>query len=618
MIVTELFRYYERLRDAGELPPYGFSSEKVTGCVVLHPDGGVLTVEDMRQDVAAGKKTVKRPLLIDAPQPPRRTVTILPGFLCDSAAYLFGVAVGDKRARALDQFAASRARHEAVLAGIAHPAARAVLDFFRNWEPGRMPPVSDPEILSGWLVFRLRNEEDFIHDLPEIRAAWERTLLAEEEGAAVGQCLATGEEGQPIARIHPAVKGVPGAQTAGAALVSFNDDAYTSYGKTQNFNAPMSTRVAHGYTAVLNHLLAQRGTRHIVIGEVSVLFWTDRPTRFEADVGLVFGRPEERTEDKDLVREIGAALDRLAKGRDGLFPEEVGARFFVLGLSGNAARLAVRFWVADGLGVMADQLARHFRDLDLITQWDNQPRRPTIWALANETKAKYRRDGDHARPDPNDRGLAKLQGDLLRAVLGGGAYPASLPAVLLDRIRADHTINHPRMALLKAVLVRRRRLAGLGQEGDSLVSLDPNRTDPGYRLGRLFAVLERIQQAAADGRDLNATIRDKHIGTASATPRAAFPFLLELAQKHLKKVRGSKSGLARVLDLAVQDIQGPLTGFPPTLDLEQRGLFFLGYYHERADRKTGKGAAAGADPDSTDIDLAGNDGVPVVTIPLPE
>ena len=618
MIVTELFRHYERLRDAGALPPYGFSREKVTGCVVLHPDGGVLTVEDMRRDVAVGKTLVKRPLLIDVPQPPRRTVAILPGFLCDSAAYLFGVGEAGKQARALEQFAASRARHEAVLAGIAHPAARAVLGLFRSWEPGQRPPASDPESLAGWLVFRLCNDEDFVHTLPEIRAAWDRTLRAEEAAAASGQCLVTGEQGQPIARIHPAVKGVPGAQTAGAALVSFNDDAYTSYGKTQNFNAPMSTRVAHGYTAALNQLLAQRGTRHIVIGEVSVLFWTDRPTRFEEDAGLVFGRPEERTEEGDLVEENRAALDRLATGRDGLLPEEVGARVFVLGLSGNAARLAVRFWVADGLGALADRLAHHFQDLELIPQWDNQPRRPTVWTLADETKAKYRRDGGHARPEATDRGLAKLQGDLLRAVLGGGAYPASLLAVLFDRIRADHTINHPRMALLKAVLVRRRRLAGLGQEGESLVSLDPTRTDPGYRLGRLFAVLERIQRVAADGRDLTVTIRDTHIGAASSRPRAAFPILLDLAQRHLKTVRSSKPGLARVLDLAMQDIQEPLTGFPPILDLEQRGLFFLGYYHERAARKTGKAAAPGSDPDTAGLDPADHDGVPALPLPLPE
>lgn len=601
MIVAELFRYYERLRDAGELPPYGFSNEKVTGCVVLKPDGAGPIVTDLREDVSVGKKTVKRPSLLDVPQPPKRTVAILPGFLCDNAAYLFGWAEGDKRARALEQFAASRARHEAVLEGIGHPAAHAVLAFFRTWEPGRSPEVSDPEILAGWLVFRLHGEHDFVHDVPEIRAAWERTLLAEEEGAVTGQCLATGETEQPIARIHPAVKGVPGAQSSGAALVSFNDDAYTSYGKTQNFNAPMSTRAAHGYTAALNHLLAQRGERHMVVGDVSVVFWTDRPTRFEEDVGLVFGRAD-RPEDADTLNEVGAALDRLAKGRHGVMPEELDARFFVLGLSGNAARLAVRFWVADGLGVMADRLAQHFRDLDLITQWENQPRHPTIWALANETKAKYRRDGDHARPDPNDKGLAKLQGDLLRAVLAGTRYPESLLAVLLDRLRADRTVNHPRMALLKAVLVRRRRtnMAGIAEEGESLVSLDPNRTDPGYRLGRLFAVLERIQQAAADGRDLNATIRDKHIGAASSTPRAAFPFLLDLAQKHLKKVRGGRPKLARVLDVALQEIQEPMTGFPATLDLEQRGLFFLGYYHERADRKTGKAveidAAALLDP----------------------
>ncbi|WP_207460765.1 type I-C CRISPR-associated protein Cas8c/Csd1 [Azospirillum sp. SYSU D00513] len=603
MIITELHRLYERLRDAGTLPPYGYSLEKVTGCIVLKPDGSVFAVRDERRDEETGKKgkTVKRPSLLDVPQPPRRTSGIKAGFLCDSAGYLFGTAEG-KADRALDQFAASRERHEAVLNDVDHPWARAVLAFFRSWTPGVTPEMSDPEILSGWLVFRMINDDDYVHDSPEIQAAWERAMEADAVGAVTGQCLATGEMDQPIAPTHPAVKGVPGAQMAGAALVSFNAGAYESYGKAQNLNAPVSARVAHGYTSALNHLLSQRGKRHLVIGPVSVVFWTDRPTQFESDFAAA-ARPEFSAEDETRAEAVRSALQRLAQGRKAMPPDEQGARFFVLGLSPNAARLAVRFWSSDRLGVMADRVAEHLSDIRLVRQWDWQPEFPSLWALAMETKVKYRGDGDNAKPDPNDEGLAKLYGDLLRAMLSGGSYPASVLAVLLDRIRADQVVNHPRVALIKAVLTRRARLAGDGrtedlqadgiqEEGNNLVGLDESRTDPGYRLGRLFAVLERIQQAAAEGRDLNATIRDKHIGSASATPRASFPFLLDLAQKHLKKVRGSKAGLARVLDTRLAEIQEPLTGFPATLSLEERGLFFLGYYHERAHRKSDKAADA--------------------------
>lgn len=583
MIVTELHRLYERLRDAGTLPPYGYSYEKVTGCIVLRTDGSVFAVQDERFDEVTGKKgkTVKRPSLLAVPQPPRRTSGVKAGFLCDSAGYLFGTAEG-RAGRAEEQFAAARARHEAVLAGVDHPWAHAILAFFRTWTAGIAPEVSDPDILSGWLVFRVMNEDDHVHDAPDIRAAWERTMEAEAVEAVTGQCLATGGHGQPIAPTHPAVKGVPGAQTAGAALVSFNAPAYESYGKSQNLNAPVSARVAHGYTAALNHLLSQRGERHLVIGEVSVVFWTDRPTRFETDLPLVAARPDIPPEDESRARAVKDALERLAKGRDALAPDETGARFFVLGLSPNAARLAVRFWSSDSLGVMADRVAWHLSDVDLVRQWDWQPRYPSLWAFAMETKTKYRGDGDNAKPDPNDKGLAKLTGDLLRAVLVGGPYPASLLAVLLDRIHADHVVNHPRVALIKAVLTRRARLAGTTQEeGSNLVGLDESRTEPGYLLGRLFAVLERIQQEAADGRELNATIRDKYIGSASSTPKLIFHFLNKLAQQHLKKLRRDDPKTYNFLEGRLESITQRITGYQDSLSVDDRGLFFVGYYHER-------------------------------------
>ncbi|MHA7063069.1 type I-C CRISPR-associated protein Cas8c/Csd1 [Azospirillum argentinense] len=587
MILTELYRLYERLRDAGTLPPYGYSQQKVTGCIVLRADGSVFAVQDERADEKIGKKdkTVKRPSLVKVPQPPRRTSGVKAGFLCDSAGYLFGTAEG-RAGRAEEQFAAARARHEAVLAGSNHPWARAVLAFFQTWTVGTAPEVADPDILSGWLVFRAMNEDDYVHDAPEIRAAWERAMDTETEAAVLGQCLVTGGYGQPIAPIHPAIGGVPGAQTAGAALVSFNAQAYESYGKSQNLNAPVSARVAHGYTAALNHLLSQRDKRHLVIGEVSVVFWTDRPTQFEDAAVLVAARPDIPPEDETRARAVKEALERLAKGRDALAPGEAGARFFVLGLSPNAARLAVQFWSSDSLGVMADRLAQHLSDIDLVRQWEWQPRYPSLWALAMETKTKYRGDGDNAKPDPNDKGLAKLNGDLLRAVLVGGPYPASLLAVLLDRIRADHAVNHPRVALIKAVLTRRSRLAGTTaqaaqEEGNNLVGLDESRTETGYLLGRLFAVLERIQQEAADGRELNATIRDKYIGSASSTPKLIFHFLNRLAQQHLKKLRRDDQGAYRFLESRLQAITQNLHDYQDSLSVDDRGLFFVGYYHER-------------------------------------
>lgn len=583
MIVTELHALYERLRDAGDLPPYGYSYEKVTGCVVLHPDGRVFAVQDERND-ETGKngKTVKRPSLQAVPQPPRRAYGISPGFLCDNASYFFGYNENAKSERIAQQFAAARARHETVLAEVAHPWAQSVLAFFRSWTAGAPPEVDDPEILSGWLSFRVINEADCIHEAPEIRAAWERAMAAEAVEAVTGQCLATGEMGQPIIPTHPAIKNVPGAQPSGAALVSFNAPAYESYGKSQNFNAPLSARVAHGYTAALNHLLAKRGERHLVIGEVSVVFWTDRPTRFESEFSFVVTRPDIPAEDETRAREVRDALERLARGRDALEPGEAGARFFVLGLSPNAARLAVRFWSSDSLGTVADRVAWHLRDIELVRQWDTQPKHPPLWALAMETRTKYRGDGDAAKPDPGDKGLNKLHGDLLRAVFGGGPYPASLLAVLLDRIRADHVVNHPRVALIKAVLARRARLAGtIQQEENTLVGLDESRLETGYLLGRQFAVLERIQQEAADGRELNATIRDKYIGSASSTPRLIFHFLNKLAQQHLKKLRRDDPGSFRFLENRLESIAQSLRDYDDSLSVDDRGLFFIGYYHER-------------------------------------
>jgi len=375
----------------------------------------------------------------------------------------------------------------------------------------------------------------------------------------------TGKQAR-IASLHPDISGVAGAQSSGALLVSFNLPAFASYNKEQSLNAPVGERAAFGYTTALNHLLGQSRQR-IQLGDATVVFWAERSTPAEDLLAAFFDPPEEAKEAFDgrpaedqgvtgLVREVlsTAKAGRPIESVDSRLNPHV--RFYVLGLSPNNARLAVRFWNVSTFGELAGRLGRHFRDLDIERQFQRDPEYPSFWRIVLETAALHK----------NENVPPLLAGALARAVLTGSAYPRSLFTAVLGRIRADREVNYLRTAILKACLTRNHQM-------EVPMALDCDRRDPAYRLGRLFALLEKAQR---DATNPTATIRDRYFGAASATPAAVFPQLLRLGQHHISK---AESG--RYLDRLIAEVVDGIDGLPKHLSLEDQGIFTLGYYQQR-------------------------------------
>jgi CRISPR-associated protein Csd1 len=610
MILTALNAAYERLSNAGgenALPPLGFAVAKVVGALQIDADGAFLGLLDLRR--TEGKRSV--PQLLQVPQPPQRTVGVMPGFLCDNAGYLCGHDRKGKPDRARTQFEASRALHTERLAGVDDPAAKAILAYFAGWDPDAAADLLafSEEMLDGWLVFRIHGlpgggAAPYAQDVPALRSAWARHVASAEAGS-VGQCLVTGDTG-PVARLHASIKGVPGAQSSGASLVSFNIQAATSYGKEQSFNAPVGEVAAFGYTTALNHLLRRDLSQSLAMGDTMVVFWAERATEAEriipalADPAMAeWYRQLEDAKTKDTERlyatRMLGLLKNLRDGKeaDGALLDDAEVRLFVLGLAPNAARLSVRFWDTASVKEMLARLAAHHQDMALETDFKSRPECPGLWVLAQETRPKDR-DGK-ARGTNSLEAMKKLHGDIARAVLTGGPYPSTLPALLMARFRADGHINHPRAALLKAEFNRRKRLDGNEKEMLTM-ALDPDRRDVGYRLGRLFAVLERIQESAHGGA-VNAGIGQKFLASASATPRTVFPHLLRLKGAHMKKVARDGKGLAVWYERLVSEIVDEVGDLPANLPLDQQGLFFLGYYQQRQ-ALFRKGETVAAEPDT--------------------
>jgi len=362
--------------------------------------------------------------------------------------------------------------------------------------------------------------------------------------------------------LHNKIKGIPGAQTSGASIVSFNLDAFRSYGKEQNFNAPVSTEAAFAYTTALNYLLRRDSRQKIQVADATTVFWAQRPTQVESFLGYALD-PREANLGDATEASVRAYLSALRKG---LRPEEIDETvpFYILGLSPNASRIAIKFWYEGTVADLDEALGQHFRDIAMVREFDNQMEFPGIWQLMIETAPQ--RKTENIKPT--------LAGAFMRAVLTGKPYPAYLLAAMVDRIRADHTVGYYRAALIKAFLVRQARIYSRRMEVTQV--LNESSTNVAYRLGRLFAVLEKNQRDAIS--TANATIKDRYYSSASATPGVVFPQLLRLNQHHTAKLsEGQKIQNERLM----QEILDGVDGFPTHLKLEDQGLFALGYYHQR-------------------------------------
>lgn len=572
MILASLARYYRRLAaktdDMGnpKVPPYGFSEEKIGWILVLDKEGRLKTVVP---NLTADKKP--QPKLMSVPQSFKRPgTTPKPFFLWDKTSYALGVEANKNKAEAKEKtFDAFKQYHLDLLQNSEDEGLQALYRFLQNWQPAHFAAENLPaEMLDANIAFSLEKPTALIHKREAAQSLWAGCLKSDE--ALEGLCLISGDTAL-IARLHPAIKGVFGGQSSGGSIISFNKEAFASFGKEQGANAPVSEQSAFAYTTALNYLLRRENNHCLTIGDASTVFWAeaDDSATAQAAEGFfaqVFTPPDDEQESAKVFNVLKQISN---KGRplQEIAPElSPNTRFYILGLAPNAARISVRFWLDTTFGQLAENLAKHWQDLAIEPCAWKTP--PSIWRLLLQTAVL----GKSENISP------VLAGEMTRAVICGTPYPLSLLSQLITRIRADGDVNGLRVAMIKAVLQRRFRKDFI-EEGVpmSLNNESPNRA---YLLGRLFAVLERIQYQALG--ELNAGIADRYYGSASAVPFSVFPRLLSGAKHHLSRLRKDKAGMAVNLDKDLGEIIAKLPEtFPRHLSIDEQGRFAIGYYHQK-------------------------------------
>ncbi|MCL4471849.1 MAG: type I-C CRISPR-associated protein Cas8c/Csd1 [Sulfuricella sp.] len=568
MILQALNDYYQRKTrlPGSDLAPLGFEHKPIPFVVVLTSTGDFAALEDTRE--GEGKKRAAKSFLV--PQTVKRSSGVAANLLWDNSGYMFGVDTKGKPERVHEQHSAFISALRARFASPLDAGIQAVLAFLEcgDFERVFAHPLW-PEILESGANLTFRLEGDICPVCEREAVVDTLTAASQGDAGATGLCLVSGET-DVIERLHPSVKGVWGAQTAGANIVSFNLDAFSSYGKVQGGNAPVGKRAAFAYTTALNHLLAKGSRQRIQVGDASTVFWAEKPGHPMEELFPGFFSEASKDDPDHGTQAVAAWLAAPRTGADSF--EDDGTRFYVLGLAPNAARIAVRFWHVKTVGELAVNIHRHFDDLR-IAHAPHEPETLTLFRLLVATATL----GKAENIPPN------LGGELMRSVIEGLPYPQTLLAGAIRRIRAEQEVTYPRAAIIKACLNRYS-----GKE-ELKVSLDENNINPAYRLGRLFAVLERIQEEANPG--IRATIRNTLWGAASGTPGKAFPRLINLATKHLAKIRREKPGRAVNLEKLVGAIMGALEPdkpFLPVLSLNDQGSFAVGYYHQKQHPSTYK------------------------------
>ena len=563
MILPSLVSYYEALEAKGELKRPGWSIVRVSYAVLLRPDGSIADIVSLKKDEVRGKKTVSVPQNLFAPAPVVRAGSLSwtrANFLCDTAAYMLGISSTDEMAQ--KKFETAKELHLRILKNADSAAAETLRRFFENHQPTNIAAIGIPdniaaELDKGAVVTFADEDGSYMMDDPEIAAAWDAAYGNGSDDAVTGRCLVTGREDM-IAILHDKIKGVEGAQACGATLSSFNAPAFESYGKDggQGLNAPVGRYAMYAYTSALNYLLS--GRHRTRVGDATVVWWTlDADDVCEDFFGdFLYGSDDDET--------LNSAMKRILRGEPLDFSETTLRKpFCILGISPNAARLSVRFFYRDTFGRFIDNIAAHYRRLE-IDKSEKQRRYLTPYRLLLETVS------------PNVQNRAKavsplLGGALLGAILNDWRYPEALYESVLIRIRAEHEVPSGKAAIIKAYLIKNTN-CGSYKEVLSM-ALNEESTNRAYVLGRLFAALENAQYNA----NKSSNIRERYMTSASATPALVFPSMLQTANHHLAK-SGSVAD-AKLIATLMDKLEGGVP-FPARLNNTEQGLFLLGYYNQ--------------------------------------
>ena len=586
MILQALNDYYRRKCDdpdpAQRLPAFGLEQKEIPFVLEITAEGELVQLLDTRT-LNDKKKKVAQSFRV--PQGVKKTSGVAANLLWDTLEYVLGVDTKGKPERVAEQHAQFVARIQALPQSARDDAGiQAIFKFFESFNlPQLEAQPAWPQALESNAVmsFRLHGDVDLVCQRPAVvKAVLNATTDAD---ARLAMCLVTGEDA-PIQRLHASIKGVWGAQSSGANIVSFNARAFESYGKTerQGENAPVSQAAAFAYTTALNHLLRKDSNQRIQVGDASTVFWADRDSEFESVAADIFGDPPKDDPDRG-AHAVQALFQAIQSGKQGGLDDN--NRFHVLGLAPNAARISIRFYHCLPLQELGERIRQHFNDLEMV-RGPHDPQYPSLKRLLQAVclATSGQPFGDIDKVPPN------LGGSIVDAVFAGpdAPYPSLWLNAAVGRCRAEQNVNYYRAAAIKACLnrhIRRSSVTPTHQppEKEFCPMLDLTNPSPAYRMGRLFAALEKIQEEASPG--LNATIRDRYYGAASSTPVAVFTTLLRLKNSHLKKL---SVGRGLWFEKLLGEILSTVADFPKHLPLPDQGRFALGYYHQRQEFFTKK------------------------------
>jgi CRISPR-associated protein Csd1 len=576
MIIQALTELYEVLAKQGKVNKPGWSKVKVSYGLELDEQGNLIRVVNLKSPSADGKKML--PVEMSLPMPAKRASKPISNFLCDTSSYILGVDDKGKADRTAICFELCKSLHKTLLYKSESPYAKSIVNFFENWNSAEALNILEnigcsekiiEDIVKKGANLVLMPMGKFASDFEEISTAWQEHY--DQNDGEKGICLVTGKN-LPIAILHPSIKNIRGAQSVGASLVSFNAPAFVSYEKSQGMNSPVSEYAAFAYTTALNYLVSQFQYVN-VLGDTTVVCWSQDNEEACQDIFCsIFGN------DDNIIRqdELWGVINKLSKGMPvnwnsvTVNPDN---RFYILGISPNSARLSIRFFLQNTFGNFMKNINAHQERMNIIAPSFEKYKYVSLWQMLSETV------------NPNSKNKSakpQLAGSVLYSILQNQNYPETLFNGVEIRINADRRINRNRMAVIKAILLK--NYENIIPREALEMKLNEECTYQPYVLGRLFSLLEEIQSSANPS--INTTIKDRYFTSAGASPATVFPLLIDLAQKHLRKLDTSaKIYYQKQFTALVSMLKEEL---PAHLSMQEKGVFQIGYYHQTQKRFTKK------------------------------
>ncbi len=589
MLIKALCDYYDELSAEGKILPEGYSRVNVHFKICLSSDGKIADMISCQKiERTEGKNgKIKEKLVPQEMEMPERTEKsgIESNIIEHRPLYIFGLNLDNDKLTPYDKTNKAEKSHNAFveknlefIKGLDSPLINAYRKFIENWNP-----VEETENIyllgigkiykNAYFVFCLDGYSDkLLHEDMLIKERWEKeykSLKAETNRDVVSQCAVSGEN-LPIARVHSKLKGIYGGLATGSVLIGYNNSSECSYCNEQSYNSNISALAMKKYTEAFNYLLNDK--RHkVLLDDMTVVFWAsggiENSICSELISCILFD--ENSKMDKEETDEMLEGLMKSA--REGNITKEringtdiidSNVDFYIVGITPNSSRLSLKFVYRKKFGELLFNIANYQNDMKITEKSPPVP----LWRLKRELTSP-KSSSENRKVDPS------LMAEIFKSVIQGVKFPEYLLSTLIRRVKTDRYVNDVRAGAIKACINRKSRL--LNKREEIKLSLDYNNKNQAYLCGRLFAVLEKLQQEAS-GNSLNRTIKDAYFSSASSKPAIVFPKLINLAQNHLKKA-DRRVFFNKLIEQIVDGISGE---FPDTLLLSEQGKFIIGYYQQ--------------------------------------